>query len=112
MALWEEYQVVLSGVVKNGYNVGNIITNALEEQEYIIGYILGRASAASVFDIVNCYYLEKSSYSAVGSKEQGRTEVGEITSKAELLRKLNEENNVWKDDTTGINNGYPILNWQ
>ncbi len=72
--------------------------------------------------IYNCYNVGKLSCNKRGGSTVGTRNVnGGVTkdincattnATAELLNSGEFSENVWKNDEKGINNGYPILNWQ
>lgn len=81
---------------------------------YTVGAISGKdASSSSAFStgsydtLTNCYYLTGSV--PTGAKVGAATAMSDAAMRTELLDKLGADN--WKT-VRGVNNGYPILQWQ
>lgn len=103
---------LFGGEIKNSYNEGNI--NATNSE---IGGILGKiiTTYPTNVNVANCFYLnniEKGANVPEGNYNVETTKLEEKMNKDNLLNLLNQGSNTWKKDTTNINNGYPILNWQ
>ncbi len=106
--------------IKNSYNYGAITsTNAGITNSS--GGILGNNSAKSGNDIAkveNSYFTNISATYLDGDRnkvETGKVTEEELKGYASILNEKDEEGNeieIWVEDTTGINNGYPILKWQ
>ena len=87
--------------VKNCYNIGTLETTNGGK----VGAITGWYNSGT---IANCFALSKDADNIGGTGTIADDAIMLISSKAELLGKLGDE---FKADT-GINGGYPILNWQ
>lgn len=126
----------ISGGIKNTiiiscYNTGNITANswwsggissvAYESNKiencYSIGNITGsqmvssicKAATEGVLQTKNCYYLENT---VNGSNETDKIE-GVTSKNSEELKNLSETlGSSFTEDTSNINNGYPILVWE
>ena len=101
--------------ISNCYNLGQI-EHTGETVKAKIGMLVGNNNGA----VSNSYYKENSNYVGIGTGNQ----VNDATSENDIIKTesdmkndnfvtiLNAGNNVWKKDTSNINNGYPILDWQ
>ena len=99
--------------IKNCYSVGNFEYEGVSYLGGINGYSYDSST------ITNSYYLN--TIASRGYNPSSKTGITNCTSKTEaemkdatfvtLLDTDNEEQ-TWSADTTGINNGYPILKWQ
>lgn len=91
--------------ISNGYNTGVLqgISNAMN-----VGGIVGIKFSGNT--ILNCEYLAGTCEVGIGyGTSTGVKEVDSIDKS--VLEVVNGEN-AFKEDTEGINNGYPILEWQ
>ncbi len=103
------------GKINNCYNVGVINGNGIEPK---VGSLIGLINEGC--SVSNCYYSEKSSNNGFEIDGSNKAEVVKMTETemklTDFVTKLNEENEenkeVWKQDTEGINKGFPILKWQ
>ena len=92
------------------YNIGKIEANNIAPNSMI-----GAITGTNVLDLItfnNCYYLESSYDTGLyyGSSD-GIQELESIEDFPSVLEVVNGEG-AFKEDTKGINNGYPILNYQ
>lgn len=101
------------GILNNGYNKG-IIENYSTYNYIRIGNITGSNQKT----LENCYFLNNNT---IINESDANTQIvtfGTQVTENEIkdnnfITKLNENNpNIWKADTSNINNGYPILYWQ
>ena len=106
--------------IKNSYNYGAITSTNAGITNSSWG-ILGNNSAKSGNDIAkveNSYFTNISATYLDGDRnkvETGKVTEEELKGYASILNEKDEEGNeieIWVEDTTGINNGYPILKWQ
>lgn len=101
--------------IKNAYNTGEIINGSNTENNIMIGEIFGRVwGGSNIFG--NYYYLNTAKNLPFGKDHTAIATANKVSSEQlksnEVLEVLNSENQVWKKDTSNINNGYPIFNWQ
>ena len=88
--------------VLNCYNVGNVNSNVAN----YIGGIIGQSTGNILVE--HNYFLEN-----VVNNSDGNSMNGVEAKTAEELKEIyNILGESWKEDNEGINNGYPILNWQ
>lgn len=100
------------GVITNSYN------KAIIEGNMYLGGIAGNQSGKAHMD--NCYYLKGVATGGVnGNDIDGQAEPLEESQMPEVIDVVQSQVeidgqtvNVWKEDTSNINNGYPILFWQ
>lgn len=99
------------GAIYNCYNIGEtkIITTRTVglRNGSIVGYI-------DNFEIKNCYcWCSEKAKSVAEKKTSSITyEIHEETQKENLKNIASQLGEDYKEDTTGINQGYPILTWQ
>ncbi len=102
--------------VKNCYNVGEIGKNNSGNIIYSAGLITrnGFSAINYVATVTNCYCTTDTEYSFYywnGSTPNATSIQGRI--EANILKGYaNNLGSAFESDTTGINNGYPILKWQ
>ena len=89
----------------NCYNVGSI-QGSCEENLYIGGIV-----ATSGIKVNNCYYLNQNNFTNTG-EESGKIKTEDEMKQESFIELLNQNEVIWKNDVSNINNGYPILNWQ
>ena len=94
--------------ISDSYNTGNIIANNTESNN--IGSLIGSYNIA-IYE--RCYYLTGTYNVGLGGGETviGVTGLDRIEDFPSALEVVNEDE-TFKEDTEGINNGYPILEWQ
>lgn len=96
--------------ISNSYNIGNINKNNQSSNCYI-GEILGRARDNSA--TFNSFYINNE---PIGNNSSSNCVTTKVTSDElksdKTLNLLNQDEVVWKKDTSNINNGYPIFVWQ
>ena len=94
----------------NAYNTGKIEANNID-----LNSNRGAITGTNVLDLItfdNCCYLESSYDIGVRyGSSTGITALDSIEDFPSLLSVVNGEG-AFKEDTEGINNGYPILQWQ
>ena len=106
------------GVTANGsdnsqinyaYNTGIINLNNTNNQN--VGSIIGNRKSSIILN--NCYYLTGTYETGVGTNGAmtGITEWQSLDKFPTILEAINSED-VFKEDSNNINNGYPILVWQ
>ena len=97
-------------ILRNAYNIGEIEN---EDDIAIVGELGGKNSVTST--VQNSYYFE-SNYDAIGEDLSTLTSITKLTEQegknSEFVQKLNNIDNIWKEDMNHINNGYPVFNWQ
>jgi len=109
-----------SGMAQNCYNIGTI------EGTTNVGSVIGSIGATG--EISNCYYLNTLTTNLYGAKVDGATIDNASSSKSKdemtaqafvnvLNSNTSEPNDSeltpkWKEDSSTINGGYPILEWQ
>ena len=94
--------------INYAYNTGVIELDNTPNQR--IGSIIGNRNR--VIALNNCYYLKGSYDVGVGyGDDTGITAIDSIEDFPSVLSVVNREGE-FKEDTKGINNGYPILEWQ
>ena len=101
------------GILNNGYSKGSI------ENYSTYNYIrIGNITGSNQKTLENCYFLNNNT---IINESDANTQIvtfgTQVTEKEikdnNFITKLNENNlNIWKSDTSNINNGYPILYWQ
>ena len=103
----QSYNIVSSNI-NNAYNIGNIETENKTSQR--IGSIIGMPSFVT---LSNCYYLSGTYEVGIGENIESDSvkKLETINDFPSVLSIVNIEN-VFKEDTNNINNGYPILEWQ
>lgn len=90
------------------YNIGKIIGT-----KSYIGGIVGRKGSSDPDD---CYYEENSALFGIGDStvttgyDRGTTKLS--NDQMPTVLSIINSNNVFIEDTEGINNGYPLLAWQ
>ena len=99
------------GFIYNSYNVGKINNENTTSKIFIDG--ISYKSNIKEGVITNSFYLdktiEKSDKKNVTITSNGEEKNSEEMKGVEILEKLNNKNNIWKEDKKNINNGYPIL---
>ena len=96
--------------LSNGYNTGKIIAENTTSEN--IGSMIGNTDRTNILE--NCYYLKGTYSKAIGvlnnSAEENNdvTEIEDIADFPSILEVINSDN-AFKEDTSNINNGYPIL---
>lgn len=120
-----------NSVISECYNIGTISSafknaggifgygepNSIAKNCYNSGIITGYKNFGSIGGygtIQNCYWLEGTatniSYNISNGEFYKRTREYMMTS--DFLKELNKDRDSFKLDTSNINNGYPILDWQ
>ena len=101
---------VISGRIEGGYNIGNI-TSDEQGTRWLVGELFGVAEADGI--ISNSFYINNE---PIGSNLSSNCITNKVTSEGlksnETLNLLNQNGEVWKKDTSNINDGYPIFKWQ
>ena len=107
---------ILSTTVDSCYTTGTVKGN--QATDTTIGMIIGRNNGGTT---QNIYYKKVDETPGIGLVNVGTSEDEVVMQKTEeqmkqdsfvdLLNSGNEEV-VWKKDTSNLNNGYPILNWE
>lgn len=107
----------IDGSIKNGYNYGEII--AKDANKNCTGGIVGFDVLInnSMYKVTNSYYTDTSATYSYWRSGYTHYAIGKVTEEelkgyTSTLNEKDEEGNeieVWVNDTTGINNGYPIL---
>ena len=92
--------------LNNAYNIGRIVIENGDSQT--IGSISGRTNQIT---FNNCYY-ETGTYDVGVGESEAVTGVIEVDSIDESVLSVVNGEGAFKEDTKGINNGYPILEWQ
>ena len=91
------------------YNIG-VINIKNQNSTNNVGSIMGIRNSTGILN--NCYYLTGTYSTGVGSgSSTGVTEWDSFDEFPSMLSVVNGDG-VFKEDTEGINNGYPILEWQ
>ena len=93
--------------INNAYNTGSIEAEGLSSSQ------VGSISGSNLITLSNCFYL-KGTYSigvAGSGTVTGVIEWDSIDKFPSVLSVVNEDE-VFKEDTNNINNGYPILDYQ
>ncbi len=101
--------------ISNCYNVGTVQGKG---KELLIGAIVGKIDESCA--VSSNYYSENSNDKGIGTNLAEEETVKMTEEKMKLpdfvttLNKENKENTeeVWKQDTDGINKGFPVLKWQ
>ena len=105
--------------IKNCYNYGAVM--AQKGLFNLAGGICGQNGwKNNQATVINCYYLNTVTtyshwYNTATHYTTGSVTEDTLKGYASILNEKDEEGNeieVWVEDTTGINNGYPILKWQ
>ena len=93
--------------INNAYNTGSIEANGLSSSQ------VGSIAGSNLITLSNCFYLVGTYDVGVGGSgaSTGVTEWESIDKFPSVLSVVNGDD-VFKEDTKGINNGYPILEWQ
>lgn len=97
------------GAIKNCYSVGNIVDNSNLET-LNVGALIGICAS----EIESCYCLKYGDISAIGDNQSSVSTEGFDKTELEMkqddfMNLLNSNDDVWKKDTNGINDGYPIF---
>ena len=119
-----------SSTIKNCYNIGEI------KSKGSTGGIIGRNAGSSIIKncysigrqsrgggisgwnqsskIYNCFWLDTVATSLLGSGTNSIAKSSDQMKEAAFIDLLETENEepVWRQDTTNMNRGYPILKWQ
>ena len=98
-----------SSIIKNNYNFGSISSRG--------GGIIGsqyECSSISCFNlqIENNYYLKGSASYGIGSLKSDTNASSLDKDKMPTVLSVINNDDAFMEDTTNINNGYPILKWQ
>ena len=98
------------GELVGSYNIGTI-SNINENAKCYIGEIFGRAKETAKSS--NSFYINNQPIGENLSTSCVTTKVSSEQLKSDdILNLLNQNGVVWKKDTSNVNNGYPILEWQ
>lgn len=105
------------GEIKNCYNLGNI--SCPTQKKGSIAYVdYDKTSEQNLpKSVKNCFYLNTLNLGGINMEQienqaEEKTEIEfKSTSFIDLINNGNASS-VWKQDTTNVNNGYPIFTWQ
>ena len=119
-----------NNIIENCYNIGEILSGGY------IGGIIGRNANSSIIKncysigkqskgggisgwnqsskIYNCFWLDTVATSLLGSGTNSIAKSSDQMKELSFIDLLETENEepVWRQDTTNMNRGYPILKWQ
>ena len=103
--------VASNGELINSYNLGTI-TNVNQSSIYRMGEIEGTIQGEA--SVSNSFYLNNQPIGVNYSNSPCiTTQVSSDELKSDdTLNSLNQNGNVWKKDTSNVNDGYPIFTWQ
>ena len=113
------YSGGIVGIVRYGRSVHYKLTNCYNSSRItgtyageILGNVEIRNSGTNQWitstTIENCYYLENS-IDSENITSKGTVMSEEAMKDIEFVNTLNDTSQVWKSDSTNINNGYPVL---
>lgn len=109
----EEQQEIISGIINNFCNIGNIISDVKVTGNYnYVGAIVGLNNFDA--EIENTYYLKDTYANGIGENWENETnvdtlEIDKIENMPAMLEIIGTE---FKEDENNINKGYPVLKWQ
>ena len=103
------------GTLENSYNTG-IINGSASQIGAIVGYnsefYYEAQKVTYIGKINNCYSLEGVANNLYGANNSIISSECSFKTSGELKSSSNVLGNKFKEDTEGINDGYPILEWQ
>ncbi len=104
------------GYIKNCYNIGKVELNSQLKDYVRIGYIVGYFGEGNLI-LENNYYLERNKdITGLGWNDGGievtNEKIKKYESEDELKKIAGLLGDDYKEDTKGINVGFPILAWQ
>lgn len=110
-----------NSIVENCYNYGEVLgSNSLATYNMVAGIVgCNGYSSSTKGTITNSYCTTTSAqcssyYTSINTKyTTGIVEEDELKTYAQILNgNVTEDEKIWLDDISKINNGYPILKWQ
>ena len=97
-------QLNANPIIQNSYNTGTVSSTS--------GGVVGIVYQTTTYSLENNYYLKESASYGIGSLKSDTNASSLDKDKMPSVLSVINGDDAFMEDTTNINNGYPILKWQ